>query len=974
MKDTSGKQTRNDIVLGFEPPRLPIFQSRSEALQSAIPVVDLDGMQMQAKPASLKQDASSDQNESRFQAKIEQLFQQPTNSTGSEQFTDVVKAVLEHSWMFDPTKYSNIHALKDKHLPLYGLTPAQYEWIKSRKLPAVEVARTERETLFNEVRQNSTWLVQDILKDEPLLSEAELEQEVENFYGPGLLSRRPNVVSESDEGFCNDATTVTWVDVPPRYVSTEKTSAKSASESFIDSAIHMEDQHIGIVTTKSCPVIPQSPAFGFSYNVNNFSASVPSFEVRLAPFREGFRAIFDNVEKNPDRRPAAPYRVRFFNEPPNEIRKQSVERGADVDMEDYQETSTHQNVSHQSGESLADVTVQPREETSAPSNHSSPPEQTMAQAIDAIMEEAPPELNARAKDQALSSNLYSETVDIEPADIRMTGIDYSIDAHDSQAGAVIEDSAPSFRAPVAHMYPRENYTRETALATPSPLILVEEASSDDALGAASKTPSSPTKTTPQRQLISTSFLANGPEPPATIHKNDKYDSASPKNSYDFHQFLGLENNPGPGRSLSCESGSPILDRISLLHDRNPVDTTTALTTSPYSIKVHTPVAQHTQHRPTGSGDLTDPEDLALSSPEDAAIPIRIYPADQAALTPVPKSSPFRFNSSPASISPTPKVGKHGRHPSKGGLRPPNAGKGVKSATKSAKAARQAKKGAEGVFKSPSLGGARFKSASPEEGDGKKGSAQDADDVIEAIEEVECTIAPDYQEEEAIEEAELDATLNETGEAAEGLRSTGPLDAQGKMVGETELVAAHNERTGNVVTKTMNAASRTSPDTQETAVDHEVATSVLVPRKLSAKKSEAKQATALKIPAKKIPSKKARIEKTPAHQNRPKNAPAKKPPAHQPSPKNRSSNNPTPHPPPKRNSAAAKPKPLSPPVEKQSRRTQATKKPVKTAPAAKPKPVTKPKKESQPSVKPAGEKRKLEQEGVDGRGRKKGRRS
>jgi len=114
------------------------------------------------------------------------------------------------------------------------------------------------------------------------------------------------------------------------------------------------------VTTKSCPVIPQSTAFGFSYNVNNFPASVPSFEVRLAPFREGFRAIFDNVAKNPDGRPAAPYRVRFFNEPPNEIRKQSVERGADVDMEDYQETSTHQNDSHQSGESLANVTVQPR--------------------------------------------------------------------------------------------------------------------------------------------------------------------------------------------------------------------------------------------------------------------------------------------------------------------------------------------------------------------------------------------------------------------------------------------------------------------------------------------------------------------------------------------------------------------------------------------------------------------------------------
>lgn len=954
MKDTSGKQTRNDIVLGCEPPRLPIFQSRSEALQSAIPVVDLDGMQILAKPASLQQDASSDQNESRFQTKIEQFFQQPTNSTGSVQFTDVVKAVLEHSWMFDPTKYSNIHALKDKHLPLYGLTPAQYEWIKSRKLPAVEVARTERETLFNEVRQNSTWLVQDNLKDEPLLSEAELGQEVEDFYGPGLLSRRPNEVSESDEGFCNDVT-VTWVDVPPRYVSTEKTSAKSASESFIDSAIHMEDQHIGIVTTKSCPVIPQSTAFGFSYNVNNFPASVPSFEVRLAPFREGFRAIFDNVAKNPDGRPAAPYRVRFFNEPPNEIRKQSVERGADVDMEDYQETSTHQNDSHQSGESLANVTVQPREETSAPSNHSSPPEQTMAQAIDEIMEEAPPKLNARAMDPALSSNLYSETVDIEPADIRMTGIDYSVDSHDTQAGAVIEDSAPSFRAPVAHMYPRENYTRETALATPSPLILVEEASSDDALGAASKTPSSPTKTTPQRQLVSTSFLANGPEPPATIHKNDKYDSASPKTSYDFHQFLGLENNPGPGRSLSYGSSSPILDRISLLHDRNPVDTTTALTTNPYTIKVHTPVVQHTQHRPTGSGDLTDPEDLALSSPEDAAIPIRIYPDDQAAISPVPKSSPFRFNSSPASNSPTPKVGEHGRHPSKGGLRPPTAGKGVKSATKSAKAARQAKKGAKGVFKSPSLGGARFKSASPEEGDGKKGSAQDADDVVEAIQEAKCTVAPDDQDEAAIEEVELDATPDKTGEAAEGLRSFAPSNALGKVIEEAEPIATHNERTGNVVTETTDAASRTSPNSQETAVDHELATSVLVPRNPSAKKSEAKQATALNIPAKKIPSKKARIEKTPAHQNCPKNAPAKKPPTYQPSPKNRSSN------------------PLSPPVEKQSRRTQATKKPVKTAPAVKPKPVTEPKKESQRSVKPAGGKRKLEQEGVDGPGRKKGRR-
>ena len=197
------------------------------------------------------------------------------------------KEMLDNCWQFDPKKHA-VPAARGVLDPLYGLTNHEYMWFKYIMIRRLEFAQDQiREQ--TKISNHLTWKFNEP-QDEPLLNEADLNTELNEFYGSTEVARSRAGSLSLDEGYADTDHTLLQYDWNNQDEATmriieafERDEAERATQmvnhndrsgfeqshnqmtGFKDSGIFMEDGF----ATEAGKISPIQPPFSFDDEVEH---------------------------------------------------------------------------------------------------------------------------------------------------------------------------------------------------------------------------------------------------------------------------------------------------------------------------------------------------------------------------------------------------------------------------------------------------------------------------------------------------------------------------------------------------------------------------------------------------------------------------------------------------------------------------------------------------------------------------------
>ncbi|CAF9925037.1 MAG: hypothetical protein ALECFALPRED_002887 [Alectoria fallacina] len=202
-------------------------------------------------------------------------------SHNSTKLREQVKHALGNAWKYDPircsvkTAFQVAQELADA--PNFGLTKEENSWIIGGKLTAVKKSRVAARVGLEQARKTFKWIKNSAEDDEILNLEADdLDQELDDFYGPDRKDLS-SVDNESvDEGFCEpEAIATTVMSWPHKFLMEEGVTPGGI---FQDSGISMDEGYAEYSLVHSLPSTAQK-------NAGNVPSDWPTFDADVAPLR-----------------------------------------------------------------------------------------------------------------------------------------------------------------------------------------------------------------------------------------------------------------------------------------------------------------------------------------------------------------------------------------------------------------------------------------------------------------------------------------------------------------------------------------------------------------------------------------------------------------------------------------------------------------------------------------------------------------
>ena len=202
-------------------------------------------------------------------------------SHNSIKLREQVKHALGNAWKYDPircsvkTAFQAARELADA--PNFGLTKEENSWIIGGKLTAVRKSRVAARVGLEQARKTFKWITNSAEDDEILNLEADdLDQELDEFYGPDVKDLSSVNNNSVDEGFCEpDAIATTVISLPHKFLMEEGVTPGGI---FQDSGISMDEDYAEYSLAHSLP----STAKKFAGNVPR---DWPTFNANVAPLR-----------------------------------------------------------------------------------------------------------------------------------------------------------------------------------------------------------------------------------------------------------------------------------------------------------------------------------------------------------------------------------------------------------------------------------------------------------------------------------------------------------------------------------------------------------------------------------------------------------------------------------------------------------------------------------------------------------------
>ncbi len=202
---------------------------------------------------------------------------EPPDSTASMNLRAQAKHALANAWKHDPIRCSVKAAFQIAQdlaaSPEYGLTKEEYIWITGDKLPTVKKTPIPVRVDFERVRKIHESMMN--LGVDGKIDGADIDQELDEFYGADGTDLRPVGNDSDDEGFSEPAMIATTVVSLPNKSLMEP--GVTPGGIFQDSAIVMDEGYAEYSLAHSCP------------NTGKTSTGAPndwpSFKAEIAPLR-----------------------------------------------------------------------------------------------------------------------------------------------------------------------------------------------------------------------------------------------------------------------------------------------------------------------------------------------------------------------------------------------------------------------------------------------------------------------------------------------------------------------------------------------------------------------------------------------------------------------------------------------------------------------------------------------------------------
>ena len=205
---------------------------------------------------------------------------EPPDSAYSKILREHAKHALAHAWRYDPFRCSVKGALQ---LPQdlagksnHGLTKDQFNWATGRKLRIVNTVRSGARVDVEQARKVYKW-AKNMNENDDMngLDGSDLDQELNEFYGPDGTDLRP-IDDYSDEGFFEpNPLSITIVSLPEKSLMEEGVTPGGI---FQDSGISMDEGYAEYSSAQSLPNTAKE-------TTGNIPGDWPRFNADVAPLR-----------------------------------------------------------------------------------------------------------------------------------------------------------------------------------------------------------------------------------------------------------------------------------------------------------------------------------------------------------------------------------------------------------------------------------------------------------------------------------------------------------------------------------------------------------------------------------------------------------------------------------------------------------------------------------------------------------------
>ena len=205
---------------------------------------------------------------------------EPPDSAYSKLLREQAKHALAHAWRYDPFRCSVKGALQlPQNLagkPNHGLTKNEFNWATQRKLRTMKNVRSAARVDIEQARKVYKWAKNMNEHDDMnSLDGSDLDQELNEFYGPDGTDLRP-VDNYSDEGFFEpNPLSITIVSLPEKSLMEEGVTPGGI---FQDSGISMDEGYAEHSSAQSLPNTAKE-------TTGNVPSDWPRFNADVAPLR-----------------------------------------------------------------------------------------------------------------------------------------------------------------------------------------------------------------------------------------------------------------------------------------------------------------------------------------------------------------------------------------------------------------------------------------------------------------------------------------------------------------------------------------------------------------------------------------------------------------------------------------------------------------------------------------------------------------
>ena len=202
------------------------------------------------------------------------------DSAYSKTLREHAKHALAHAWRYDPLRCSVKRALQLPQdlagKPSHGFTKDEYNWATARKLRTVEKVRSAARVDVEQATKVYKWADKpNYLDDMNSLDGSDLDQDLNDFYGPDGTDLRP-IDDSSDEGFFEpNPISITIVSLPEKSLVEEGVTPGGI---FQDSGISMDERYAEYSRAHSLPNTAKGTA-------GNVPSDWPRFNANVAPLR-----------------------------------------------------------------------------------------------------------------------------------------------------------------------------------------------------------------------------------------------------------------------------------------------------------------------------------------------------------------------------------------------------------------------------------------------------------------------------------------------------------------------------------------------------------------------------------------------------------------------------------------------------------------------------------------------------------------